>query len=230
MIGDADVAVALLPAGEGQLLHRVGAVAVVGVAVQEPGEVGALEQARQRASCRQRDLVAALAQFRRHELQAERAVQRRLIGRRHELAAAPERGTAQRIAHGRGVGREQAEVRIAARGLDQHRAKVDRRRDDDLRGGATGEAQRDAPLVLAGKLAHARKLAQLRKQLRRRCVAREHDDHVAHHLGAAAHVARDDGLAHALELAQRRAQHLRLLARRDATGARRSPAAGSGSP
>ena len=40
VIRDADVAVALFPAGERQLLNRVGAVAVVGVAVQEPGEVG----------------------------------------------------------------------------------------------------------------------------------------------------------------------------------------------
>ena len=222
VVGDADVLVAGRAAGQGELLDRVRAVGVTRVAVEKAAQVAPVEQTRQGVVLGGLDLALALAQLGRNAVEAERRVERGLVGSGDERAPAPERGAAQAEITRGGVRGERAQVRLAPGGLHQHRARVHRGRHHDLRARPAREAEREPAIVLARELMHTRQLAQPLEQLARRDVRHDHEHQIPHHFGTAAHVARHDDLEHARHPLERRPQSFRLVRRvvREPEGAR----------
>jgi hypothetical protein len=144
-------------------------------------------------------LAGSFPQLGRNFGEADRGVDRALIGGRHELAAPPERGAAKGDSLARRMALELGEVGRASGRLDQHGTRVHRRRHDHLDQGSTGESERRPPLILPGELVDARKRGQSLEHLGRRLVGDEHDDDVAGDLGSAPDVPGDDRARDTLE-------------------------------
>ena len=74
MIGDPEILIAALARRLRHHLQRIDAVREIGMRMQDAAQVAVRDEARQRALIARVDLVAAFAQLRRDERQAERGV------------------------------------------------------------------------------------------------------------------------------------------------------------
>src|ERR1019366_9779584 len=170
MVGDPDVLISSSLTCLRDLVDGVAAVGCAGVTVEEPAQLGTLDQSWYRAP----DLVAGFAQLWRDPGESKCSVQGDFGRRWHKATPLPERSAREGEAMVGRVIRQRSEVGLAPRGLHQHRTEILRGRHHNLHAAAPRKAQGDPALVITADFTHARHAAELAKHFFRRDIRHQY--------------------------------------------------------